>query len=134
MARHHNKEPYLLRRQRIVFCVLMVAGVAYLLYHWTDPHRTERIVAQNPEYVVGQIASHFDRHTGGGGRYGGMRRGVRVPWIEYTFTTKEGMTRTNRSVARQYAESPVGDTITKVYNADRPRRNKPAYIDWFKWR
>lgn len=61
-----------------------------------------------------------------------MRRGVRVPWIEYTFTTKEGLTRTNKWVARQYAQSPVGDTITIVYNADCPRRNKPAYIKWFK--
>ena len=132
MAKQRNKEPYLLRRQRIIFWVLMVAGVAYLAYHWTDRHRTERIVAQNPEYVVGQITCHFERRSGGGGRYGGFSVGRTVPWIDYTFTTKEGETRTGKWVARQYAESPVGDTITIAYNADRPRRNKPTFVDWFK--
>lgn len=57
-----------------------------------------------------------------------------VPWINYTFTTKESMTYTGKWVARQYGESPVGDTITIAYNADRPRRNKPAFIDWFKFK
>ena len=69
MAKQQNKEPYLLRRQRIVFWVLMVAGVAYVAYHWTDPRRTERIVAEKPEYAVGQITGHFERSRGGG-RYG----------------------------------------------------------------
>jgi hypothetical protein len=55
-----------------------------------------------------------------------------MPWINYTFTTKESMTYTGKWVARQYGESPVGDTITIAYNADRPRRNKPAFVDWFK--
>ena len=43
MTKQQNKEPYLLRRYRIVFWVLMVAGVAYVVYHWTDRRRTERI-------------------------------------------------------------------------------------------
>jgi hypothetical protein len=132
MAKLRNEEPYLLKRYRIVFWVLMVAGVAYVVYHWTDRHRTERIVAEKPEYAVGRITGHFE-HSTGGGRYNALPRGT-VPWINYTFTTKEGMTYTGKWVARQYGESPVGDTITIAYNADRPRRNKPAFIDWFKFK
>lgn len=66
MAKLRNEEPYLLKRYRIVFWVLMVAGVAYVVYHWTDRHRTERIVAEKPEYAVGRITGHFERSTGGG--------------------------------------------------------------------
>lgn len=124
----------MLRRQRIVFCVLMVVGVAYLAYYWTDRHRTERIVAQKQEYAEGHITGHFERRSGGRGRYGGLSIGHTVQWIDYTFTTKEGESRRGKWVARQYAENPVGDTITIAYNADRPRRNKPAFVDWFKSR
>ena len=99
-----------------------MAAVVVVLIIVTKWDRLEKTIVETPAYSVGHITdSYLQRSSLASGS---------VHTIEYEFQTDNGSIVKGKSPAKQYAEKPVGDTITIVYNFYKPSKNMPAYLNW----
>ena len=108
-------------KSKILLAVCLVAAVVIALTIVTKWNRLDKTIAKNPAYSVGHITNNYLSRSS-------LASGP-VHTIEYEFETGDSTVVKGKSPAKQYADKSAGDTITIVYNIDKPSRNIPVYLD-----